>query len=90
MRKKKSNRLPRGPVVQLSGAGAHRTRRSRDLRRSELDEILGIGSKRKRALLHRFGSVRAVADAGLQDLQEVGGINHKVAQLIYNHFHSND
>ena len=70
--------------------GAHRTRRSRDLRRSELDEILGVGSKRKRALLHRFGSVRAVADAGLQDLQEVGGINHKVAQLIYNHFHSND
>ncbi|SVD05490.1 uncharacterized protein METZ01_LOCUS358344, partial [marine metagenome] len=69
--------------------GAHRTRRSRDLRRSELDEILGVGSKRKRALLHRFGSVRAVADAGLQDLQEVGGINHKVAQLIYNHFHSN-
>ena len=70
--------------------GTHRTRRSRDLRRSELDEILGIGSKRKRALLHRFGSVRAVADAGLQDLQEVVGINHKVAQLIYNHFHSND
>ena len=70
--------------------GAHRTRRSRDLRRSELDEILGVGPKRKRAHLHRFGSVRAVADAGLQDLQEVGGINHKVAQLIYNHFHSND
>ncbi|PPR19145.1 MAG: UvrABC system protein C [Alphaproteobacteria bacterium MarineAlpha9_Bin7] len=70
--------------------GTHRTRRSRDLRRSELDEILGVGSKRKRALLHRFGSVRAVADAGLQDLQEVVGINHKVAQLIYNHFHSND
>jgi len=70
--------------------GTHRTRRSRDLRRSELDEILGVGPKRKRALLHRFGSVRAVADAGLQDLQEVGGINHKVAQLIYNHFHSND
>ena len=67
--------------------GTHRARRSRDIRRSELDEIPGVGAKRKRALLYRFGSARAVADAGLNDLQEVGGINRKIAQLIYDHFH---
>jgi len=70
--------------------GTHRARRSRDIRRSELDEIPGVGAKRKRALLYRFGSARAVADAGLNDLQEVGGINRKIALLIYDHFHRDD
>ena len=70
--------------------GTHRARRSRDLRRSELDEISSIGPKRKRALLHRFGSARAVADAGVGDLREVDGINHKIALVIYDHFHSDD
>ena len=70
--------------------GTHRARRSRDLRRSELDEISSIGPKRKRALLHRFGSARAVADAGVGDLREVDGINHKISLVIYDHFHSDD
>ena len=70
--------------------GTHRARRSRDIRRSELDEIPGVGAKRKHALLYRFGSTRAVADAGLNDLQGVGGINRKIALLIYRHFHNDD
>ena len=70
--------------------GTHRTKRSRDIRRSELDEISSIGPKRKRALLNRFGSVRVIADAGVQDLGDVDGISSKVARLIYDYFHGND
>ena len=66
---------------------AHRARRSRALTRSPLDEVQGIGAKRKRALLHHFGSARAVSQAGLLDLEKVDGINKTVAQTIYDHFH---
>ena len=54
-----------------------------------LDEIPGIGAKRKRTLLHHFGSAGAVARAGLADLEAVEGISTAVAQRIYDHFHSN-
>ena len=69
--------------------GGHRIRRAKEVRHSELDEIVGIGVQRKRALLNRFGSVRAVADAGVQDLQEVAGVNRMVAQRVYDFFHAN-
>jgi excinuclease ABC subunit C len=69
--------------------GSHRVRRAKEVRHSELDAIIGIGPQRKRALLNRFGSVRAVADAGLQDLQEVEGVNRMVAQRVYDFFHAN-
>jgi excinuclease ABC subunit C len=52
-----------------------------------LDEIPGIGSRRKRALLHRFGSAADVARAGLADLELVDGISKTVARRIYDHFH---
>ncbi|MDX2102373.1 MAG: excinuclease ABC subunit UvrC [Alphaproteobacteria bacterium] len=67
--------------------GTHRARRTKALGRSELDEIAGIGSARKKALLQHFGSARAVARAGLEDLAAVPGINRTVAQKIYDHFH---
>jgi len=67
--------------------GSHRARRARALARSELDEISGIGTKRKRALLHRFGSPKGVAEAGLIDLETVDGISKTVAKTIYDHFH---
>ena len=69
--------------------GGHRIRRAKEVRHSELDEIVGIGVQRKRALLNRFGSVRAVADSGVQDLQEVAGVNRMVAQRVYDFFHAN-
>ncbi len=69
---------------------AHRARRSRAMTRSPLDEIRGVGSQRKRALLHHFGSARAVAQAGLRDLEQVDGISKAVAQTIYHHFHSDE
>jgi excinuclease ABC subunit C len=67
--------------------GAHRAKRSSLIGRSELDQIAGIGAKRKKALLLHFGSARAVARAGLSDLCAVDGINETVARKIYDHFH---
>jgi excinuclease ABC subunit C len=66
---------------------SHRARRSKAITSSPLDEISGIGAKRKKALLMHFGSARSVARAGLADLETVDGINSTVAQKIYGHFH---
>jgi excinuclease ABC subunit C len=66
--------------------GTHRARRAKGLTASPLDEVPGIGSKRKKALLLHFGSAQAVAAAGLADLEAVDGISHAVAQKIYGHF----
>ena len=68
--------------------GTHRAKRSKAITSSPLDEIAGVGAKRKRALLTHFGSARAVARAGLKDLEEVDGISSSVARTVYNHFHS--
>jgi len=67
--------------------GAHRARRTRNTLRSPIDEIPGIGPKRKRALMLHFGSGRDVAQAGLADLEAVTGISRTVARRIYDHFH---
>lgn len=68
--------------------GSHRNKRSAAIRKSELDAVPGIGALRKKALLHHFGSAKAVAEATLADLESVAGINKKTAQTIYNYFHS--
>jgi excinuclease ABC subunit C len=68
--------------------GTHRARRSKAIGSSPLDEIAGIGARRKKALLHHFGSARGVARAGLADLERVEGISKAVAQKIYDHFHA--
>ena len=68
--------------------GSHRARRAKQIGVSPLDEIPGIGGKRKKALLHHFGSARSVARAGLADLERVDGISKAVAQRIYDHFHA--
>ncbi|MCX8501711.1 MAG: excinuclease ABC subunit UvrC [Alphaproteobacteria bacterium] len=67
--------------------GTHRAKRSKSTLRSELDEIHGIGPKRRRALLHHFGSAQAVRSAALADLQLVNGISRKEAEKIYSYFH---
>jgi excinuclease ABC subunit C len=68
--------------------GTHRARRAKAIGSSPLDEIPGIGARRKKALLHHFGSARGVARAGLADLERVEGISKAVAQRIYDHFHA--
>ncbi len=66
---------------------AHRAKRSSAISQSKLDEIPGIGPKRKKALLLHFGSAREVERAGLSDLEIAPGIDRAVAKRIYNHFH---
>ena len=65
----------------------HRAGRSKAIRVSELDEIAGIGSARKRALLNHFGSSRGVKMAGLGDLEAAPGISRETARRVYAHFH---
>lgn len=66
--------------------GAHRTRRSKDISKSPLNDIPGVGGKRKKALLAKFGSAKAVQQAGLADLASVDGISNALAEKIYKHF----
>ena len=67
--------------------GTHRAKRGKTVKKSILDDIPNIGAKRKKALLHHFGSAKAVAQAGLSDLESVEGISKAIAQGLYDHFH---
>ena len=66
---------------------AHRAKRKKGISKSLLDQIDGIGSIRKRALLNHFGSARAVESASLDEIKSVDGVEEKVAKKIYNFFH---
>ena len=67
--------------------GSHRQRRSRDIREAGLQEIAGIGPTRKRALLHHFGTLKAVERASISDLTQVRGVSAETARRIYDFFH---
>ncbi len=67
--------------------GSHRRRRKKDLREAGLQEIPGIGPSRKRALLHHFGTLKAIERASPADLAQVPGINEETARKIYDFFH---
>jgi excinuclease ABC subunit C len=68
--------------------GTHRAKRTKALGTNPVDEIAGIGPKRKKALLSHFGSGRAVSRASLADLESVDGISRTVAKKVYDHFHA--
>jgi excinuclease ABC subunit C len=88
---------PRDPVLYFVerlrdeahrfAVGSHRTRRARDLREAGLQEIAGIGPTRKRALLHHFGTLKAIERASVTDLMQVDGISAETARRIYAFFH---
>ncbi|WP_114945743.1 excinuclease ABC subunit UvrC [Microvirga calopogonii] len=67
--------------------GAHRAKRKRELVKNPLDEIAGIGPTRKRALLHHFGTVKAIQRAALEDLMKAPGVNAATARAVYDFFH---
>jgi excinuclease ABC subunit C len=69
---------------------SHRAKRSKNMVINPLDEVPGIGARRKKALLLHFGSAKAVAQAGVADLQKVAGISKAVAERIYAFFHDTD
>ncbi len=70
--------------------GSHRARRKKEMVKNPLDEVSGIGPARKRALLHHFGTAKAVSRAALTDLKAVEGISAHMAQSIYDFFHENN
>jgi excinuclease ABC subunit C len=65
----------------------HRQRRAKTRRTSPLEQIPGVGPKRRQQLLQQLGGLREVARAGVDDLARVTGVNRKLAQQIYDAFH---
>ena len=68
--------------------GTHRKKRSSSINKSELDNVFGIGPKKKKELLQHFGSVREIAKSSVKDLLMVKGISKSSAEIILNHFNS--
>ncbi|PCI57007.1 MAG: excinuclease ABC subunit C [Alphaproteobacteria bacterium] len=67
--------------------GSHRARRAKAFTASPLDNISGVGAKRKKELLLHFGSAKAIEGASITDLLRVDGISSALAQVIYDYFH---
>ena len=65
----------------------HRARRGKSRTTSELNEIPGIGDKRRRALLAHFGGLKGVEAAAMDEIMKVEGIGRSTAQRIYRHLH---
>ena len=65
----------------------HRQRRKKARSRSSLEEIEGIGSKRRQNLIRHFGGIQGITSAGVDDLAMVPGINKNLAKKIYDTFH---
>ena len=68
----------------------HRHKRGKTRRKSRLEEIPGIGEKRRQSLLKRLGGLQEVARAGVEDLANVPGISPELAKRIYDVFHSQE
>ena len=66
----------------------HRARRDKARQRSKLEDIPGVGSKRRRVLLRHFGSAQGVENANVEELKKIPGIHAAMAQQIYDHLHS--
>ena len=66
----------------------HRQRRQKARNRSPLEEIPGLGPKRRQTLLKQFGGLQEVARAGIDDLSRINGISRELAERIYNAFHA--
>ena len=65
----------------------HRQRRQKQRRHSELDDIDGVGPKRRRELLTHFGGIAAIRGASREELAKVPGISQKLADDIYAALH---
>lgn len=68
----------------------HRQRRAKARRGSSLDDIAGLGPKRRQQLLRQFGGLREISRAGVDALSQVEGISRQLAQRIYDTFHDRE
>jgi excinuclease ABC subunit C len=66
----------------------HRARRDKKRKGSVLDQIPGVGAKRRRDLLRHFGGLQGIQSASVDELMKVSGINEKIARDIYEQLHS--
>ena len=64
----------------------HRARRSKTRKESSLEQIAGIGPKRRKALITHFGSLQGIRDAGIDQLAAVPGISRELAESIFTAF----
>ena len=65
----------------------HRKLRSKNIQASSLDNIAGIGKKRKINLLKEFGTIENIKKASVDDLAKIEGMNKKTAENVYNYYH---
>ena len=65
----------------------HRKARAKKRNTSRLEQISGIGAKRRQLLLNKFGGLQGVQGAGIEELMQIKGINRETAQVIYDTFH---
>jgi len=68
----------------------HRQRRAKARSRSTMEEIPGLGPKRRQKLLKHFGGMQEVSRAAAEDLSKIQGISSELAQRIYDYFHQDD
>ncbi len=66
----------------------HRSLRNKALTKSELDDIQGVGEKRKKSLLNHFKDIEAIKKASFEELLEVEGMNKSSAQSVYDFFNN--
>ena len=67
----------------------HRKRRDKSRFKSPLEEIPGLGPKRKQILLKHFGGLQGLVKAGEDEIKKIPGINKTLAEAIYCRFHNN-
>jgi excinuclease ABC subunit C len=65
----------------------HRAQRGKKRTQSALEDITGLGPKRRQTLLKHFGGLQGIIRAGVEDLARIPGISSKLAQAIYDQFH---
>jgi excinuclease ABC subunit C len=68
----------------------HRATRAKKRTQSPLEDIAGLGPRRRQTLLMHFGGLQGISRAGIEDLAKIPGISKKLAQAIYDRFHVND
>ena len=69
-------------AVHDTAIGYHKKLREREITKSKLDGIKGIGEVKKNTLLKRFGSIKKIAEADIEEITKIKGINEELAQKI--------